>query len=62
MLRLAPSCLNAGYMNLATAELCARWIAVGAWQPFARVHHAQSFQELYRCFTVVMHLSQPEWS
>ena len=38
----------AGFQNLATEELCARWIAVGAWQPFARVHHAQSFQELYR--------------
>ncbi|KAK9915638.1 hypothetical protein WJX75_001864 [Coccomyxa subellipsoidea] len=37
-----------GFQNLATEELCARWIAVGAWQPLARVHHAQSFQELYR--------------
>ena len=49
VLRLAPCWFTAGYMNLATAELCARWIAVGAWQPFVRVHHAQSFQELYRC-------------
>ncbi len=39
----------AGFQNLATEELCARWIAVGAWQPLARVHHAQSFQDLYRC-------------
>jgi len=39
----------AGFQNIATAELCARWIAVGAWQPFTRDHHAQSFQELYRC-------------
>ncbi len=35
-------------MNLASPELCARWIALGAWYPYARVHHAQSFQELYR--------------
>ena len=39
---------HAGFQNIATAELCARWIAVGAWQPFTRDHHAQSFQELYR--------------
>ena len=38
----------AGFQNIATAELCARWISVGAWQPFTRDHHAQSFQELYR--------------
>ena len=38
-----------GFMNLASPELCARWIALGAWYPYARVHHAQSFQELYRC-------------
>ncbi|KAK9831002.1 hypothetical protein WJX81_007621 [Elliptochloris bilobata] len=37
-----------GFMNLASPELCARWIALGAWYPYARVHHAQSFQELYR--------------
>ncbi|CAL5218429.1 g109 [Coccomyxa viridis] len=37
-----------GFQNIATAELCARWISVGAWQPFTRDHHAQSFQELYR--------------
>ena len=42
------SCCHAGFQNIATAELCARWIAVGAWQPFTRDHHAQSFQELYR--------------
>ena len=36
-----------GFMNLASPELCARWIALGAWYPYARVHHAQSFQELY---------------
>ena len=46
------SCAGAdicGFMNLASPELCARWIALGAWYPYARVHHAQSFQELYRC-------------
>ncbi|KAK9808029.1 hypothetical protein WJX73_006288 [Symbiochloris irregularis] len=37
-----------GFQNIATAELCARWIAMAAWQPYARDHHAQSFQELYR--------------
>eukprot|EP00884_Botryococcus_braunii_P003098 jgi/Botrbrau1/1278/Bobra.0163s0061.1 len=37
-----------GFMNLATEELCARWIAVGAFYPYARMHHAQGFQELYR--------------
>lgn len=31
-----------GFMNLASPELCARWIALGAWYPYARVHHAQS--------------------
>ena len=41
-------CMTQGFQNIATAELCARWISVGAWQPFTRDHHAQSFQELYR--------------
>ena len=49
-------CSVAGFQNLATEELCARWIAVGAWQPLARVHHAQSFQELYRCTFKTAHL------
>ena len=44
----ASSYSCAGFQNIATAELCARWVSVGAWQPFARDHHAQSFQELYR--------------
>ncbi len=51
-LRGAPGDAGAdicGFMNLASPELCARWIALGAWYPYARVHHAQSFQELYRC-------------
>ena len=36
-----------GFQNSASEELCARWAAAGAWQPFARDHHAQGFQELY---------------
>ena len=48
MLESDTAFVAAGFQNLATEELCARWIAVGAWQPLARVHHAQSFQELYR--------------
>ena len=28
-------------------ELMLRWAAAGAWQPFARNHHAQGFQEFY---------------
>lgn len=36
-----------GFMKIATEELCARWAAAGAWQPFARNHHADGFQEFY---------------
>ncbi|CAL8465182.1 g4717 [Coccomyxa elongata] len=36
-----------GFQFVATEELCARWAAAGAWQPFARNHHAQGFQEFY---------------
>ncbi len=36
-----------GFNNYATEELCARWAAAGAWQPFARNHHADGFQEFY---------------
>lgn len=38
-----------GFQNYATEELCARWAAAGAWQPFARNHHADGFQEFYMC-------------
>jgi len=37
-----------GFMMHADDELCARWIAIGAWYPFARDHHADGFQELFR--------------
>ena len=37
-----------GFMQHATSELCARWIAAGAWYPYARDHHADGFQELFR--------------
>lgn len=47
-LRVVSGGVLAGFMNLATEELCARWIAVGAFYPYARMHHAQGFQELYR--------------
>ena len=36
-----------GFMGIASGELCARWAAAGAWQPFARNHHADGFQEFY---------------
>ena len=36
-----------GFQKIATEELCARWAAAGAWQPFARNHHADGFQEFY---------------
>ena len=38
-----------GGVQYATEELCARWIAVGAWYPYTRSHHADGFQELFRC-------------
>ena len=38
-----------GFQQYATPELCARWAAAGAWQPFARNHHADGFQEFYQC-------------
>lgn len=37
-----------GFMKYASPELCARWIAAGAWYPYARDHHADGFQELWR--------------
>ena len=37
-----------GYMEHATSELCSRWIAVGAFYPYCRDHHATGWQELFR--------------
>ncbi|KAK9822226.1 hypothetical protein WJX81_001471 [Elliptochloris bilobata] len=37
-----------GFMRQADDELCARWVAIGAWYPFARDHHADGWQELFR--------------
>jgi alpha-glucosidase (family GH31 glycosyl hydrolase) len=36
-----------GFQSMATTELCARWGAAGAWQPFSRNHHSYGFQEFY---------------
>jgi Glycosyl hydrolases family 31 len=38
-----------GFNAHATEDLCARWIAAGALQPLCRDHHADGYQELYRC-------------
>ena len=38
-----------GFMGVPTMELCARWAALGAWQPYARFHHADGFAEPFRC-------------
>ncbi|KAK9835343.1 hypothetical protein WJX81_003869 [Elliptochloris bilobata] len=37
-----------GFMDYPTEELCARWAAAGAWEPYARAHHANGFAELFR--------------
>lgn len=47
-----------GFQYMATEELCARWAAAGAWQPFARNHHAQGFQEFYLWASLLVPRSQ----
>jgi alpha-D-xyloside xylohydrolase len=41
-----------GFMNLATPDLCAAWVAAACMHPLMRFHHAQGFQEPYRWPTV----------